>query len=413
MIAIQFAILALLLLLSAFFSGSETAFFSLSAARLEVMGRSNSPAERRVARLMREPSGILVTLLFGNMLVNVGASSLVTSVSMGLFGPQSLELTGLVMIFVLLILGEVTPKSLAAYRPLVQARRASGPLGLFHRLIAPVRVPLTALSRALIRSLEGRIAVSETPTAEELRTALEIAGQDGELDEEERAIMVRLFELDSKRVKRLMTPVGDIVSLGADSTPAEALAVFRRHQFARLPCYHGDPDNWVGVVRAQDVGHAVLTGPPADLGPLLREVHFVPEESTALALLVHFCRTRTHLALVSDEYGVLAGLATLQDVYDELEEAPGRNPKLRRQGPGRFVCAGSLALDDFNRATGARITDENYGSLGGWLTGLVGRIPRTGELFSAEGFEFTILEAEPNRIVRVLAQRIPEGGGER
>ncbi|MCK4595007.1 DUF21 domain-containing protein, partial [bacterium] len=279
MIAIQFAVLALLLLLSAFFSGSETAFFSLSAARLEVVGRSNNPAERRVARLMREPSGVLVTLLFGNTLVNVGASSLATSISLGLFGPQSLELAGLVMIFVLLILGEVTPKSLAAYRPLIQARRASGPLGLFHRLIAPVRVPLTALSRALVRSLEGRITVSETPTAEELRTALEIAGQEGELDEEERAIMVRLFELDSKRVKRLMTPGADIVSLGADSTPAEALAVFRRHQFARLPCYHGDPDNWVGVVRAQDVGHAVLTGPPADLEPLLREVHFVPEEA--------------------------------------------------------------------------------------------------------------------------------------
>ncbi|HDR06244.1 MAG TPA: CBS domain-containing protein, partial [Candidatus Coatesbacteria bacterium] len=222
-------------------------------------------------------------------------------------------------------------------------------------------------------------------------------------------IMVRLFELDSKRVRRLMTPAADIVSLGADSTPAEALALFRRHQFSRLPCYDGDPDNWVGVVRAQDVGHAVLSGPPPDLRPLLRELHFVPEEATALSLLAHFHRTRTRLALVSDEYGVLAGLATLQDIYDELEESPRHNTRLRRQGPGRFVCAGSVALDDFNRAAGTDILDENYSSLGGWLTGLVGRIPRTGERLVAEGFVFTILEAEPNRIVRVLAQR---AGGE-
>jgi len=410
MLALRFTVLGFLFLFSAFFSGSETALFSLSAARLESLSRSASHAERRIARLMREPSGVLVTLLFGNMLVNVGASSLVTDLFLDLFGRGGLELAGLVMTLALLILGEVTPKSLAAHRPLAQARRSSGPLSLFHRLVAPVRLPLAALSRSLVRSLEGRIAKSDTPSVEELRTALEMAGQEGELDEEEETIMVRLFELDSKRVRRLMTPAADVVSLGVDSSPAEALAVFRRYQFGRLPCYDGDPDNWVGVVRAQDVGHAVLAGPPKDLRPLLREVHFVPEEATALTLLAHFHRTRTHLALVSDEYGVLVGLATLQDVYDELEESPRHNPRLRHQGPGRFVCAGSVALDDFNRAAGAKISSDDYSSLGGWLTGLADRIPRTGERIVAAGFAFTVLEAEPNRVVRVLAQRAADEG---
>jgi len=411
MLALRFTVLGLLFLFSAFFSGSETAFFSLSAARLESLSRSTSHPERRVARLMREPSGILVTLLFGNMLVNVGASSLASDLFLELFGRGGLALAGLVFTVVLLILGEVTPKSLAAHRPLAQARRSSGPLGLFHRLIAPVRMPLASLSRSVVRSLEGRIDRNDTPSAEELRTALEMAGQEGELDEGEETIMVRLFELDSKRVRRLMTPAADVVSVGVDSTPAEALAVFRRYQFARLPCYEGDPDNWVGVVRAQDVGHAVLAGPPPDIKPLLREVHFVPEEATALTLLAHFHRTRTHLALVSDEYGVFVGLATLQDVYDELEESPRHNPRLRRQAPGRFVCAGSLALDDFNRASGVKIASDDYSSLGGWLTGLADRIPRTGERIVAAGFAFTVLEAEPSRIVRVLAQRTADEGG--
>jgi putative hemolysin len=410
MLVLQFVILGTLLLFSAFFSGTETALFSLSAARLEALGRSADHADRRVARLMAEPSSILVTILFGNMLVNVGASSLATDISLTLFGPQWLELAGLAMLLVLLMLGEVTPKSLAAYRPLARSRRASGPLDLFHRLFLPVRLPLTALSRSLVHSLEGRVPQNEAPTADELRTALEMAGQEGELDEGEETIMVRLFELDSKRVRRLMTPAADVVSVSVNATPAEALAVFRRYQFARLPCHEGDPDNWVGVVRAQDVGHAVLAGPPEDLRPLLREVHFVPEEATALTLLAHFHRTRTHLALVSDEYGVFVGLATLQDIYDELEESPRHNPRLRRQGPERFVCAGSLPLDDFNRATGSNVTDENYSSLGGWLTGLEGRIPRTGEWLVGGGFQFTILEAEPTRIVRVMARRLPEEG---
>jgi putative hemolysin len=410
MLALQFVILGTLLLFSAFFSGTETALFSLSAARLEALGRSANHADRRIARLMGEPSSVLVTLLFGNMLVNVGASSLASEVSLSLFGPQGLELAGLVMLVVLLMLGEVTPKNLAAYRPLAQSRWASGPLSLFHRLFLPVRIPLTALSRSLVGSLKRRVSESETPSAEELRTALEMAGQEGELDEGEKTIMVRLFELDFKPVKRLMTPAADIVSIDVSSSPAEALAVFRRYQFARLPSYEGDPDNWVGVVRAQDVGHAVLAGPPSDLRPLLHEVHYVPEEATALSLLAHFRRTNTHLALVSDEYGVLVGLATLQDIYDELEELPRHNPRLRRQGPDRFVCAGSLPLDDFNRATGSNVTDENYSSLGGWLTGLEGRIPRTGERLVGGGFQFTILEAEPTRIVRVMARRLPEEG---
>ncbi|MBD3373052.1 MAG: DUF21 domain-containing protein [Candidatus Coatesbacteria bacterium] len=412
MLIIEISVIAVLLFFSAFFSSSETAYFSLSSGRRETMESSSRAGERRAAGLIARPTDLLVTLLMGNLLVNVASSSLATAVLLRYMETGALEYATLGMTFVLLILGEVTPKSLAAYHPVRWAVRAGRLLNFFRVLFTPVRVPLTRLSRRLMRKLAERSADSDSLTVEELRTALEMAREHGEVDEFESMMLGQIFALEDKRVRQIMTPASDIVSLELGEKPAAALEIFRRHQFARLPVYQDEPDNWVGVVRAQDVGHAVLSGPPANLRPLLRPIIFIPESASALTLLRRLRAEGSHLALVTDEYGVLVGLVTLQDIYDELYEIGAqRGSKLRRLGPERWVCAGSLGLDDFGRGTGVGIVDEYYSSLGGHLTGILGRIPEAGERLSADGLDYEILAAEPTRIVRVLVQKRPQTGG--
>lgn len=412
MLIVELSLLALLLTFSAFFSGSETAYFSLAESRIETLAQSDKAARRRVAKLIRRPADLLATLLLGNILVNVAAASLATMLTLRLFETGGLEYATLGMTFVLLILGEVTPKSLASYHPVDFATLGSRLLGFFRWLFTPIRKPLTRMTEGFTRRLVARTADDEELTLAELRTALELARQHGEVDEFESMLLGQIFTLEHKQVRQILTPVTEIVSIDVESKPAAALDVFRRKQFARLPVWEAEPDNWVGVVRAQDVGHAVLSGPPDDLRPLLRPITFIPEQASALTLLRHLRRSGSHLCLVNDEYGVLVGLVTLQDVYDELyESTPARESRIRQAEPGRWICRGSLGLDDFSRITGVEVTDDYYSSLGGHLTGLLGRIPGPGERINADGFTYYITEAEPTHIDRIVAQRFEEGGG--
>lgn len=396
----------LLLLLSAFFSGSETAFFSLSRARTEALRRSSSRSEQGVADLISKPVGLLVTILFGNMLVNIAAASLWTMLALREFGEEFFELSALAMTFFLLIFGEVTPKSLAAYRPLAMAKRSTKPLKLLYKLLYPIRRPLTRLSSALVRSIGKHSSPEEALTAEELRTALTLAREQGVIDEVESSMVERILILEERLARQMMTPISEVVSLPVNTPPAEALGVFRRHQYARLPIRTGDGTEWLGLVRARDIAQAVIIGPATNLRPYLLPLHHVPESANALALLRHFNSTGSHLALVNDEYGVLAGLVTLQDIHGELYDTANSGVrKLRRLEPGVFVCESSLGLDDFNRNLGTNIQDPHYNSIGGYLTGLLGRIPQPGERLSAAGYSFTVLEATSTKIVRLLARR--------
>lgn len=406
MLIIELPVLVLLLLLSAFFSGSETAFFSLSRARAAALRRSPSRSERGVAALISKPVGLLVTILFGNMLVNIAATSLWTLLALREFGEEFFELSALAMTFFLLIFGEVTPKSLAAYRPLAVAKRSTKPLKLLYRLLYPIRQPLTRLSSALVRKLHKHATAAETLTAEELRTALTLAREQGVVDEIESSMVERILILEERLARQMMTPISEVVSLPVNTPPAEALGVFRQHRFARLPIKTEDGTEWLGLVRARDIAQAVIVGPATNLRPYLLPLHHVPESANALALLRHFNSTESHLALVNDEYGVLAGLVTLQDIHGELfDTARGEERKLRQLEPGVFVCESSLGLDDFNRNLDSDLQDPHYNSIGGYLTGLLGRIPTEGERLTATGFSFTVLEATPTRIVRLLVRR--------
>jgi len=218
--------LVLLLLLSAFFSGSETAFFSLSRARTEALRRSSSRSEQGVADLVSKPVGLLVTILFGNMLVNIAATSLWTLLALREFGEEFFELSALAMTFFLLIFGEVTPKSLAAYRPLAMAKRSTKPLKLLYKLLYPIRRPLTRLSSALVRSIGKHASPEEALTAEELRTALTLAREQGVIDEIESSMVERILVLEERLARQMMTPISEVVSLPVNTLPAGCSGCF-------------------------------------------------------------------------------------------------------------------------------------------------------------------------------------------
>ena len=403
---------AILLYFSGLFSGSETAFFSLSKLDLGEM----SP-DSRVRRLMEKPERLLIAILIGNTLVNVAAGSLgalaalTLSRTRGYPEGMTIALEVGVVTFVILIVGEVAPKMYAMQRNIAFARRSSGLLSLVTQILKPV---VSALD-ALVGKLGGDAMGEERPfvTAEELRTIVALSEERGTLEEDERDMIDSVMEFGDTVVRELMVPRVDMECFDSTSTVGEATDGVKELGFARVPVYEGDIDHIVGILYAKDLlKFDAETDRGKPIADILRPPFFTPESKNAGDLLRELRRRRTHIAIVVDEYGGTAGLVTLEDLIEEIvgeihdEHDQEEEQLLTVIDKSTLVADGMVRLDELAESMGLTFEGEGIETLGGYLMDAFGRIPSEGEKLERDGAEFTVESVVEQRIKGVRVVRV-------
>jgi putative hemolysin len=401
--------LGLLLLCSALLTGAEAAFFSLGRARLKELAREQGKQPSALAPLLHQPHELLVTLLVGITLVNIGASALAASVASKLFGSAGLAIAIAGMVFLLTVFGEVLPMTLAVEHPRRFSVWVSRPVAWLSMLLTPIRVALgafTALTLRLVGSERraGEPAISE----EELRTLVDVGASEGVVERGEREMIHKVLELEETLVRTVMVPRPDMFCLDVRTPPGELLERLREQLQSRVPVFEESIDQIIGVLYTKDL-LAHLRGLPAgfDLRAQLHPPYFVPESKRADALLKEFQAKKIHLAIVVDEYGGTAGLVTLEDLLEELvgeirDEFDEEERLIQMIGPGSFRVSGKLPIDELNAAAGLSIPKTSFDTVGGWVLDLFGRVPHRGEKKAADDVMVAVEKVQRTRVVEVV-----------
>jgi putative hemolysin len=401
-----------LLYFSGVYSGSETAFFSLSRLDLDALDPGG-----RIRTLMKEPERLLIGILLGNTLVNVAAGSLGALVTLritrALGYPEgvAIALEVGVLTFIILVVGEVAPKMYAMQRN-VRAARANAPL-----ILGTLRAfrPFVDALGLVVAKMQGRLADEGRPfvTAEELRTIVALSEERGTLEEDERDMIDSVMEFGDTVVRELMVPRVDMDSLESATTVGVAIEKAKELGFSRLPVYRSDLDHVVGVLYVKDLLKLDLEAQRSQpVETLVRPAHFTPESKKAGELLREMQRRRIHIAIVVDEYGGTAGLVTLEDLIEEIvgeirDEYDVEEPLVRVINRSTVVADGMVRLDELDEEIGTSLETEGVETLGGYLMDAFGRIPSEGEKLERSGVEFTIESVEEQRIKRVRIVRLP------
>jgi putative hemolysin len=402
---------AVLLAFSAFFSGSETALFSLTPGKREELRETHPKTARRVDALLADTGRLLGTLLLGNLIVNTAASGIFTLALLAFARRQGaneallLGLGGIAMTLVLLIFGEVTPKVLANRGPVSFAPRVAGPI----QTARLVLWPFTALLMAVSRRLTPRRHEPETLTDDELHTMIDVGKQRGVILTGEEEILTNLVGLEKRTVSEVMTPRIDIVAVPESMAIREAIVVCRNAGFSRVPVYRDTIDHIGGTVYAKDLlGAADLSAPVCTL---CRPAFFVPEVKHLPPLLDELRRKGSHIAVVVDEFGQTSGLVTLEDLleavfgeivdeYDVAEELP--YSKLDEHS---YLVDGEIDLATLNRLFRRAFTGLGHERLSAFVQDRLGRLPREGDTITHRKLEIIVKETAGPKLEKVLIRR--------
>ncbi len=418
-VVLKLLALGVLIACSALLTGAEAAYFSLGRARLRRLAGAEVGAITR-APLIERPHDLLVTLLVGITLLNIGAAALAATLAEQLFGTRwGLLAETVAMILILTTFGEVLPMTVAVKYPEAFLAVARGPVGWLGRLVAPVRAALGALTALTLRIIGRERAAQLELTEEELRTLVDVGASEGVVERGEREMIHKVFELEDTLVRSVMVPRTDMFCLDVETPVAQILPALRENLHSRVPVYEGSIDVIIGVLYTKDLLPYVDGLPPDfDLRAHLHPPYFVPETKRADALLQEFQAKKLHLAIVVDEYGGTAGLVTLEDLIEELvgeiaDEFDEPEPLIQRLDATTYRVAGKLPIDELNAVTGLQISNQAYDTVGGWVLDLFGRVPRKAERMQSDGLTVTVEKVERTRVVEVLVSLKPdEAGGE-
>ncbi len=413
---VYLVVLGACILASGFFSGSETALVGIPREKVHQL--EGSSRGRHLADLVSDPDRMLSTLLVANNFVNILGASIATTLFIDLLGEDwgPWAATGVVTA-IILVIGEITPKSLATRYP-VRFSLAVAPiiwrLSLFLR---PVSRIFQAAARVLFRLM--RLNPDHNPpgiTEDDIRSLALLGEAEGEIKATEREIIHALFHLEDRPVRDVMTPRIDMVTLTAPVTMADVRTAIAATGHSRFPVVDGDLDHLVGVLYAKDLLRLPPDATDADVAALIREPFLVPESKNVMALLSEMRSRRFGFAVVLDEHGGVEGLITAKDLIAELvgelqdEYDPG-TPTIVRVGPRQWVADGRVPIEDLEAAIDTAIEDGPYATLGGRYLSIAGRIPRPGESVWDDRFRYTVLRMDRRRIDRIRIEEIGSRAG--
>lgn len=403
--------LIVLLLLSAFFSGSEAALFSLSRSQLRRL-REQPGGGQLAARLLAQPRQLLITILLGNLTVNILATSAATSLALDAFGANGVGIAFAVMSLVIIITTEILPKALGLHRSERVAPLVAGPLWVAHVMLAPLRMPLARLSERVIASVRARIGTAHRSYSwDELLTAVRIGHREGALGRFEYEILSHVLEFREKFVREVMTPSIHVIMARVTLSREELLAHFSSSGRSRIPVYDTSPDDVLGILHVKDLVDPQAGRTEADLRARLREAFYIQENVPIVELYRQLQQRKIHVALVLDEHGSFVGVVTIEDILEQVvgEIRDVRDPRTQPYqliDRSQIVVSGSMEIDDFNEVFETNLHDEDHETVAGYVLGIIGRIPREGEDVVVGGLRFQILSASPNRIRKMRVEKL-------
>ncbi|BCZ49272.1 membrane protein [Clostridium gelidum] len=403
----QIISLVVLIALSSFFSMSETALMSLSQIRLRHMVEEEVTGAELVEKLTKDPNRLLGTILIGNNVVIIGATAMATVLATDIFGNRGVGIaTGIITVLVL-IFGEITPKSIAKQKSEAIALRVARPIGFLVIIFKPLVYIIIAISSMFIRILGGDPSGEKSfITHEELKTMVGVSEQEGVLENDEKEMIFNVFEFADLQVKDVMVQRVDIISVDKEVSYDAVMDVIKNEQFSRIPVYNQTIDNIIGVLNIKDLATIENLRANFNISKYIREPFYTFEFKKIVELLKEMKKTRNHIAIVLDEYGGTVGLVTIEDLVEEIvgeiedEYDEEKNP-VEFIKENEYVVEGSLRLHDISDLIGINIDSEEFDSVGGLMIEDLGRMPEEQEEVIVNNIRFIAEEIEKNRIKKV------------
>ncbi|SHK78203.1 Mg2+ and Co2+ transporter CorB, contains DUF21, CBS pair, and CorC-HlyC domains [Roseovarius marisflavi] len=414
-----------LLVLSAFFSGSETALTAASRGKLRAQAEKGSAGAECALNITEDNERLIGSVLLGNNLVNILATSLATALFTRMFGESGVALATLVMTLLVLVFAEVLPKTYA----ITNAEAAAARTAPIIVMVIKVFSPIVSAVRLFVRGVLGLFGVQTDPDSHILAVREEIAGalylgqSEGVVEKEDRDRILGALDLGERAVEEIMLHRSGIEMIDVDADPDAILNQCLESNHTRLPLYRDDPDNIIGVVHAKDLlraMHKLVTGSTSsakalskfDITSVARKPYFVPETTTLDDQMRQFLRMRSHFAIVVDEYGSLQGLITLEDILEEIvgeitdEFDPDAEHAIRKSDDNQFLVEGAMTIRDLNRATDWNLPDEAANTVAGLVIHEAQMIPKVDQVFIFHGFRFQVIARKDNRITKLKVSKI-------
>ena len=407
-----------LLLLSAFFAGSETALTASSRASMARLEKQGNKRAAIVNRLLEQRERLLGALLFGNNAVNIAASALATGVLLTWFGHAGVAYATVIMTIVVVVFSEILPKTAAFNAPDRIALGVARPMYWFVKLFGPVLMAIEALVRWLLKQIGMTVGEDQEVLSgrEELRGAVDLLHSEGGVETLDRDMFGGVLDLRDLVVSDVMIHRTNMITLNADDKPQDLVNTVIASPVTRLPLWRGNTENIVGILHVKDLLRALHAvegdASKVDIAALMAPPWFVPEMRPVSEQLKAFRRRKTQLALVVDEYGVVEGLVTLEDILEEIvgditDEHDVAIPGIRRQPDGSANVDGAVPIRDLNRIMEWNLPDQEATTIAGLVIHEARSIPEVGQSFTFHGFRFRVLRRERNRITALRIQPLP------
>lgn len=411
-----FVAILLLIIMSGFFSGSETALTAASRARMHQLEKNGDRRAGMVTDLIEHREQLIGTLLIGNNIVNILASALATSFFLGIFGEAGVAVATIVMTLLVVVFAEVMPKSIALANADKFAVTVAPVIKVLVVVFAPLAKAIVWLVRKILQLVGAPIGSEDLLTAhEELRGAVEMLHRDGSVIKDDRDRLGGILDLHELEISDVMIHRTDMESINADDPPQQIVKQILASPYTRIPLWQGDNDNIIGVIHSKDVLRS-LAGNKKDIEALdIKKISskpwFVPETTTLKDQLNAFLRRKAHIALVVDEYGEVEGLVTLEDILEEIvgeiadehdEEVSGVKP----QADGSWIVEGNVPLRDLNRALDWNLPDEEANTIAGLVIHASQMIPEEKQTFTFYDKRFAVLKRDKNRITKLRIRNL-------
>jgi hypothetical protein len=411
---IQLCILVVLIMLSAFFSSAETALTTLSLVKVRSMAEEN-PTKKvlTLQKILDKKSKLISAILIGNNIVNISASSLMTSLVIRIWGNAAVGIATGVLTLLILLFGEIVPKTWAMYNNENLALAYSSPIYFLMQVLTPIIFIIDKLSGFLLKLLHIDSSKRAMMTETELKTYVDVSHEDGVIEQEEKKLIYNVFDFSDSVAKDIMIPRIDMTTIDVEASYNELLTLFKESMYTRIPVYEDDSDNIIGIINVKDF-LLVSNKRMFKIRDIMREAYYTYEYKKTADLLLEMRNITANVALVLNEYGATVGMITLEDLLEEIvgeirdEYDEDEDELIQQVDDHTYLVDASMKLSDINDAIGTSFDSEDFDSIGGIIIGLLDRFPSQGETVTTEdGIILTATEVIQNRIEKVTIQ-LPE-----
>lgn len=405
MLEVQIIVLACLLVMSAFFSSVETALMSVSNIKVRSLVRQKKKGSEALQRLKSNPERLLITILVGNNVVNIGSAALATSITTEMFGDIGVGIATGAMTLLILVFGEITPKSYAAQNSVKMSLAVARPIEILSKILLPVVRVFEGLTNAMMRLFGSRKA--ESLTEEELKTIVSMGAEQGLIKKQVAGMMESLIEFEKTQATEIMTPKTEMEILDGDKSIGDVLNFVVRTPYSRYPVYKGERDKIVGIADVDQILAVVKSGNlKRKVSAISTKPRFVPESKEIISILADFEKWKTPIAIVVDEYGHVMGLVTMDDVLEEIvgdifDKSKKVHSYVKVVGPKEFIVDGRLSMEILDDYVDLNIDEKGFDTIAGLVLKKLGRIPEKGEAIRFEKFNIKVESASEKHIRKV------------